>query len=64
MEIHVKTADPVVAYAAAELVRYARAMDANAGGSVALGLFEDCGVRPGRSLPDRGLLGATRTGAA
>ena len=60
MEIRVKTADPVVAYAAAELARCARAMDANAGGSLALGLFEDCGVRPGRSLPDRALDDALR----
>lgn len=45
MDIHVKTCDPVVGYAAAELSRCLRAMtESEASGSFALGLFADCGV--------------------
>lgn len=56
MEICVKNADPVVAYAAAELGRCVQKMtgDAADGGTITLGLFADCGVEPS-SLPDANL---------
>ncbi|MFO7958241.1 MAG: DUF4838 domain-containing protein [Candidatus Brocadiia bacterium] len=55
MDIHVKTCEPVVAYAAAELGRCLGVMtDGEASGSVTLGLFADCGVDE-PSLPDPGL---------
>jgi len=46
MDVFVKTGDPVVAYAAAELGRCVRKMTGGdaGGGTVTLGLFADCGV--------------------
>ena len=61
MDIIVKSGDPVVAHAAAELGRCVRAMAGReaTSGTVTLGLFADCGIEA-PPLPDAATMNSAR----